>query len=183
LFASGVAALLARLAPRTAPLWPDVGVLSQAIPAAGALLNGAAALVTIAVALFLLLVFERISAQWRRRRWLVGLLLIAALVATGLTAVDPVASVARSIAAGLALLAVVLGLLRYEPLAVPAFIATDTALTFIESALRGGWPAAPVHALLEVLAAGAVAWLATRYLAAARTSAQVAATSPSPRTE
>ncbi len=182
LFAAGVGAALARLAPAMAPLWPDFSVLSLASPALGAALAGARTLLTVAVALFMLLILERITASWRRRRWLVALILIAVVAATGLTAPDPFAAIARGVAGGLALVAVVFGVLRYDTAAVPAFVATGATLAFIEDAARGAWPAAPVHALVVALAAGALAWLATRYIVGARTAVSTAATSRSPNT-
>ncbi len=180
LLASGVGAALARIAPQTVPLWPDLGLVSLASPAVGALISGARTLLTIAVGLFLLVILERITDHWHRRRWLVALVLIAVLVATGLAAADPIATIARGIAGGLVLVAIVLGLLRYDGAAVPAFIATGGTLSFIEEAVRGGWPAAPLHALIAALAAAAVAWLATRYIVAARTVATTAATARRP---
>jgi hypothetical protein len=129
---------------------------------------------TIAGALFLLLVLERISASWQRRRWLVALVLVLVLAATGVTASDPVAAMLRGIASGVVLAAVLFGLLRYEAASVPAFVATGGSLAFIEEAARGAWPAAPVHATIVVVATAAIAWIATRYIVAARTAASTA---------
>jgi hypothetical protein len=182
LFGAGVAAALSKFAPVSVPVWPDFTTLSQALPSLGALLSGAATFVSIAVALFLLLILERISASWQRRRWLVALVLIAVVAATGLTASDHVAAMVRAVAAGIALAAVLFGVLRYDVATVPAYVATSGTLSFIEQAARGAWPGAPVHALLVAIAAAAVAWVATRYLVAARTAASTVATSRWPNT-
>jgi hypothetical protein len=181
LFADGVGAALARLAPQTVPLWPDLGLLSLASPSLGALLTGAHTIVTIAVALFLLMILERITDHWHRRRWLLAVVLVAVLVATGLTAADPVATIARGVAGGLVLVAIVLGVLRYDSAALPAFVATGAVLSVIDEAVRGGWPAAPLHAFIAAGATAAVAWLATQYLVAARSAATTAATARQPR--
>jgi hypothetical protein len=177
LFASGIAALLARVAPRTSPLWPDEALMSLASPALGAITTGARTLVAIVVVLFVLALIERATADWRRRRWTVALLLVAMIVANGIAEADPAAAIARGVAAGVALLAVVLGVLRFDASTVPAFVAVEAALAFTEDAVRGGWPAAPVHAIEVAAVAAAFAWLATRYVVAAR--AGVGAVPPS----
>jgi hypothetical protein len=170
LFAAGVAAVLAYFAPRMWPMWPDLALLSLELPSLGAFIAGARTLTTITGALFLLLVLERISASWRRRRWLVALVLVLVLAAMGVTASDPVAAMLRGIASGIVFAAVVFGLLRHDAAAVPAFAATSGSLAFIEEAVRGAWPAAPVHAAVFVVVAAAIAWIATRYIVAARTA-------------
>jgi hypothetical protein len=174
LFAEGVAAALERLAPRLAPLWPDLGMLSAGSPAIDALLVGARSIVAIAAALFVLVILERVTDGWRRRQWIVALTLVALLIANGITAPEPVAAIARGVAAGLAVVAVVLGVLRYDAAAVPAFMATAGTLAFVEQAVRGAWPGATLHALAVALAAGAAAWIATRFVESARRSAPAA---------
>ena len=176
LFAAGVAAALARLAPRLAPLWPDFPVSSLALPSLGALLAGVRAIIAVAGALFVLTILGRATAGWHRRRWLVALVLIALSAAAGLTAPDQVAAIARGVANGVAIAAVVLAVLRYDAASVPAFVATTLALTFAEQAARGGWPGAPVHAIIVALAAALIAWLATRYIERVRAAAASAAT-------
>jgi hypothetical protein len=171
--------VLTRLAPRSTPLWPDASIVELAMPSAGAVTIGARVLVGCAIALFALLVLERITAGWHRRRWLVALVLILLAAAAGLVAGDPLAATARGAAAGVALVAVVMGVLRFDAATLPPFVATGATLAFAEDAVRGAWPAAPMHAIAVAATAGALAWVALRYLDAARAATERLPPSPS----
>ena len=83
------------------------------------------------------------------------------------------------------MIAAIYGLLRFDALAVPAFVATGGILDLVATAVRKGYPAALVDAAVAIGVVVLVAWSVTRYLAQARAAAAgtAAATGSSPSTE
>jgi hypothetical protein len=65
----------------------------------------------------------------------------------------------------------VYGVLRFDALAVPAFVATGGVLDLMASVLRKGNPAAFVDLALALVVVALIAWGTTRYLARARAAA------------
>jgi hypothetical protein len=171
-FVAGVGALAAALVPRSVPLWPTLGIESLALPPLGAALAGARALYAIVVALFLLHWTSQLTAGWQRRGWLVAAIAIALFATLGLAGSRdaPVGGVAGALA-GIAVIVAVYGLLRFDALAVPAFVATGSALDLAAGALRKGHAAALPDAALALAVVALIAWGVTRYLARARASA------------
>jgi hypothetical protein len=168
LFAAGVGAVLERLAPQSVPLWPAFAVESLASPALGAATAGARILALAAVGLFVLFFLEGLTSGWRRRGLLAGIVLVAAVTAASfLVAQDPVVAAVDGVVTGLAAVAIVYGLLRFDALALPAFLATGVVLQFAENAARKG-AEAYANAALAAGVAIAVTWLVTRYLRDAR---------------
>ena len=181
-FVAGVGAIAMGLLPQSVPRWPAFGAESLALPWLGAAIVGARTLYGIAVALFLLHWFAQLTAGWQRRGWLTAFIAIAIFATLGLGgARDAIAAGAAGALAGAAIVGVVYALLRFDPLAVPAFVATGTVLEVLEAALRKGGAGALVNAAIAIAVAVAIAWAATRYLQRARDiAAQSAAQGPPP---
>jgi hypothetical protein len=171
------------LLPQSVPRWPAFGAESLALPWLGAAIIGARVLYGIAVALFLLHWFAQLTGGWQRRGWLTAFIAIAIFATLGLGgARDAIAAGAAGALAGAAIVAVVYALLRFDPLAVPAFVATGTVLEVLEGALRKGGAGAFINAAIAIGVCVAIAWAATRYLARAREIAEVTtAKAPEPR--
>jgi len=175
LFAAGLGAIFERLAPAGVPRWPAFPVEATALPWFGALLQGAGALTAVTLALFLLFWIERLTGGWQRRGWLAVAVLTAVTVATMLIGTqDPVVAAFEGVVTGLAAAAIVYGLLRFDYLALPAYMATGYLLTFGESAAQRATPGAWVHAALAGAVTIAIAWGVTRYLSVARSRAAAA---------
>jgi hypothetical protein len=169
LFAAGVGAVLERFAPQTVPLWPAFAVESLALPALGAAFAGARILAVVSVGLFVLCFLERLTASWQRRGALASLLLVAAVAAASFVgAQDPIAAAVDGVVTGVATVAIVYGLLRFDATALPAFLATGAILQIVEDALRKQAPAAFGHAVLAAAFVIVVTWAVMRYLARAR---------------
>jgi hypothetical protein len=172
LFAAGIGAALAAVAPQAEPRWPQMPVAAFASPAAGAALEGLDGLKAAALALFLLHVLERLTAGWQRRRWSVFAVVVAVMAAVALIgAASPLAALAEGAAVGIAAAIVAYGLLRFDARAVPTFCATFVVLQFAESALVQGTPADGLHVALAAVVAALVAWRATVHLARAMAAA------------
>jgi hypothetical protein len=104
--------------------------------------------------------------------------LVAAVAAASfIAAQDPVTAAVDGIVTGVATVAIVYGLLRFDATAVPAFLATGAILQFAENALLEGTPGSFARSALAVAVAVVVAWAATQYLVRAR-AAHVASGSP-----
>ena len=171
-FVAGVAALAGAIVPKSVPLWPSLGIEALALPWLGAALAGTRTLYAIVIALFVLHWMSRLTSGWHRRGWLVAVVAIVLFATLGMAgARDPVASGLAGALAGAAVIGTVYGLLRFDPLAIPAFVATGTALDFISSVLRKGNPASFVDLALVLVVVALIAWGATRYLERARAAA------------
>jgi len=174
-FVAGVGAIAAGLLPRSVPLWPAFGVESLALPWLGAALAGVRVLFAIGVVLYLLHWLEQLTGRWQRRGWLTACIAIAIFATLGqVGARDALVAGVAGALEGAAMVAVVYALLRFDLLAVPAFVATGAALDFVEGALRKNGTAAFVNAAIAIVVTVAVAWVATRYLRRARESATAA---------
>ena len=180
-FVAGVGVLAGALVPKSVPLWPTFAIEPLALPWLGAALAGARTLYAIVVALFVLHWMSKLTAGWQRRGWLVAMVAIILFAMLGMTgARDPLAAGIGGALAGAAVISVVYGLLRFEPLAVPAFVATGSALDLIASVLRKGHPAALVDLAVALVVVALIAWGTTRYLERARVDAARAAASAQP---
>jgi hypothetical protein len=171
-FVAGAGALAGLALPRAAPSWPSFGLESLAFPHVGAVLAGVQVLYAIVAVLFLLHAFARFTADWRRRGALVAVVVVALVATLSLAgASDARIAAAAGTFAGAALFAAVWGLLRYDALAAPAFVATGAVLGVIEAALAKAYAAAYVDAALAAVATAIVAWGATQWLARRRARA------------
>ncbi|MEP7061493.1 MAG: CPBP family intramembrane glutamic endopeptidase [Betaproteobacteria bacterium] len=175
---AGFASLLTALAPQLAPRWPSLGFENSAVPALAALLAGFGYLREVVLALFVLFVLQRITADWTRRVWVIALLLILLYAIPALGARDISAALASGLAAGLIATAVVLWLFRFDARALPAYVATMMTLgTALGTAQKGELVAWAWFALtLAVYVALAVA--VTRWIS--RPIPDTAVTSPTP---
>jgi len=174
-FVAGVGAIAAGLLPRSVPLWPAFGVESLALPWLGAALAGVRVLFAIGVVLYLLHWLEQLTGRWQRRGWLTACIAIAIFATLGqVGARDALVAGVAGALEGAAMVAVVYALLRFDLLAVPAFVATGAALDFVGGALRKGGSAAFVNAAIAIVVTVAVAWAATRYLRRAGENATAA---------
>jgi hypothetical protein len=171
-FAAGVGAVAEQFVPASVPRWPTFGVEVLALPSLGAMLAGARVLATIGLGLFVLHWLARLTSGWRRRGWVAAIAVIAVVAASGLVGASdaPAAALAGALS-GAAVVVAVYGLLRFDPLAVPAYLATGAALDFAASALRKGYPTAYANAAIAIAVAVVVAWAVTRYLAQRRAEA------------
>jgi hypothetical protein len=168
LFAAGVGGALARLAPQAMPHWPTFAIESQSLPVLGALTAAAHVVALVGVGLFALYFLELLTGGWRRRGLLAALLLVAAVTAASFVAAqDPILAAVDGIVTGAATVAIVYGLLRFDPRALPPFLVTGAVLQITESALRKGTATALVHGALAIGVAVVVAWAYGRYLARA----------------
>jgi len=180
-FVAGVGAIATGMLPKSVPVWPAFGVESLALPWLGAALVGARVLYGIAVALFLLHWFGQLTTGWHRRGWLTAFIAIAIFATLGLGgaslggARDAAAGGAAGALAGAAMVAVVYALLRFDALAVPAFVATGIVLEIIEGTLRKGDSSAFVDGAIAIAVTVAVTFAATRYLQRARKIAEESA--------
>ena len=115
------------------------GIESLALPWLGAALVGARVLYGIGVTLFLLHWFAQLTSGWQRRGWLTAFIAIAIFATLGLIGSrDAAAAGIAGALAGAAMVAVVYALLRFDALAVPAFVATVAVLDIIEGARTQG---------------------------------------------
>jgi hypothetical protein len=148
----------------------------------GAISAGARALAVASVGLFVLTFLAWLTAGWQRRGALAAIVLVAAVAAASFVAAqDPLVAAVDGIVTGLATAAIVYGLLRFDAMAVPAFLATGAVLQIAENAVHKATPAAFGHATLAVAVAIIVAWALMRYLARARIAhASLAASGHSP---
>jgi hypothetical protein len=123
--------------------------------------------------------FAQLTGGWQRRGWLIALIAIAIYATLGLGGGrDALVGGAAGALAGTAIVAVVYALLRFEPLAVPAFVATSAVLEFAEGAARKGDAHALVNSAIAIAVTIAVAWFATRYLRRAQEAATASAEAP-----
>ena len=175
-FVAGVGAIATGFLPKSVPAWPAFGIESLALPWLGAALVGARVLYAICVTLFLLHWFAQLTSGWQRRGWLTAFIAIAIFATLGLIgARDAAAAGVAGALAGAAMVAVVYALLRFDPLAVPAFVGTGSVLDIIEGTARKGDPGAFVYAAIAIAVTVAVAWAATNYLRRARDIAEASA--------
>jgi hypothetical protein len=161
---AGFASLIGSLAPRVAPVWPSLNYEGMQWPALGAILGSVGYLSTVAVALFLLAVLARLTTDWTRRLWLVVLILVMLYTLPSLTATDIGPALLGGIAAGVVASGVVLWIFRFDPRAVPAYVATTTLLgAFVGATERGtlhGWLFLALDALFVLVLAFAIErWL------------------------
>jgi hypothetical protein len=168
-FVAGIGAIAGRFVPSLSPRWPAFAVESQALPWLGAAIEGARLVAGIGTGLFVLHVLARLTSGWRRRGWIAGLAVILAFAAIAFFGVTDTAEAALAGAvAGAAVVATVYGFLRFDYLAVPAYVATGAVLEFAASALRKGYPAAYANAGIAIAMSVLVTLAVTRYLVRAR---------------
>ncbi len=164
---AGITAALTGLVEPSMPVWPDLKLEGSASPLAAAVIAGFAFVPAVAVTLFLLAAIDRATAGWTRRVPLAAFALALFGVAVALlSGHDVFEALRRGVVEGLVALAFAWLVLRYDMATVPAFVATGIVLEAARSAaLTGtmhGWMLFAVAAIVT----GALATLATRYLAA-----------------
>jgi hypothetical protein len=160
----GFATFLTAFAPQLAPRWPSLAIESSTLPALGAALQGVGYLQRVVLALFVLFVLQRITADWTRRVWLVVLLLIVlfAMPALGAREVGP--ALASGLVAALVATAFVLWLFRFDARTLPAFVATsatlEAAVGAAQKSATGAWLWWAITVTVYVLLAiGVTRWL------------------------
>ncbi len=165
LMVAGLSTLLSEGAPQLAPRWPALGSQATWLPWLNAMLTGVTYLRTVAIALFVLFVLQRITARWTRRVFLVPLLLLLLYALPALGAPDMPAALAGGLISGLIATTVVMWLFRYDPRALPAFVLVgglvDGAVATAQKGLPSAWIGYALGALVWVLLCAAI----TRYLA------------------
>ena len=118
-----------------------------------------------ALTLFLLAVFDRVTAGWRRRLAAVAFALIVISVAVAIVAGHELwQAVPHGAIEGAIAFAFAWMVLRYDLRAVPAFVATGLALEAFRSASLAATPAAWLSFGIAVAVAAVVAWAVTRYI-------------------
>jgi hypothetical protein len=172
---AGVGAISAAQVRQAVPIWPSLGIEALALPWLGAALAGARTFYAIVIALFLVYWTGRLTAGWQRRGWLVLGITVALFASLGLASPqDPATAGFAGALSGAVVIGVVYGLLRFDALTVPAFVATGAALDLTASVLRKGNPAAFVDLAVALAVVALIAWGVTRYLERARAAAAAA---------
>jgi hypothetical protein len=165
---AGIASALAALVPNSLPHWPDLKSAGAAWPWLTPILLGAAVVPGVALTLFLLAVFDRVTAGWRRRLALVALVLILISVAVAvLSGQEMWQAVPHGAIEGATAFAFAWMVLRYDLRAVPAFVATGLVLEAFRSASLAATPAAWMSFGLAAVVSALVTWAVTRYISRA----------------
>lgn len=174
---AGFATLLTGFAPQLAPRWPSLGIEGSASPTLAAVLHGFGYLRQVTLAMFVLFVLQRITANWTKRVWLIALLLILVSAIPAFGARDVAGALASGLTTGLIATAVVLWLFRYDARSLPAYVATtmvlDAAVGAAQKGTTSGWVMFAISVVVYVVLALAVTRWISRPLPAV-------ATSPSP---
>ncbi|MFO1399122.1 MAG: CPBP family intramembrane glutamic endopeptidase [Burkholderiales bacterium] len=166
---TGLAAVLATLVPPALPLWPDLKASGTAWPLAAALIAGLSLVPGVAVALFLLSVLDRATHGWTRHRLVAALVVVMFGVASATVAGQPgPLAILEGVVEGVAAFAFVWLVLRFDLRSVPAFVATGQVLGAAKAAALLGTASGWIAFAVTSVAVTAVAWLVTRYVAAAR---------------
>jgi hypothetical protein len=136
------------------------------VPWLASAVGGLALVPATAVMLFLLSVFDRVTAGWTRRVALVAALLVALGAAVGLAAGKEVLpSLATGAIQGAVSFAFAWLLLRYDLRTVPAFVATGIVLDAAHDALVASTPSGWVSFAIAAAVTLALAWRAVLLLA------------------
>ena len=156
---AGIAAALAATVPAAMPSWPDLKQEGAWSPLLAAAITGLALVPATAVTLFLLAVFDRLTAGWTKRVPVIAALLIVLGVAVALVSGKDVLSAgARGAIEGLTTFAFAWLLLRYDLRTVPAFVATGIALEAARGALLDGTPSSWLACAITTAVACVLAW-------------------------
>jgi hypothetical protein len=155
---AGVAAVLAASVAASMPLWPEQKQAAAWLPWLGSVISGLAFVPATVVTLFLLSVFDRITAGWTRRVALVAAMLVVLGAAVGVLAgKEIVPSVVQGVIQGAVAFAFAWLLLRYDLRTVPAFVAAGMVLDAVQDALRdstaAGWLACAITSVVVLLLA------------------------------
>ncbi|MEO6929292.1 MAG: CPBP family intramembrane glutamic endopeptidase [Casimicrobiaceae bacterium] len=181
LIVAGFASLLTLFAPQLAPRWPSLGIENTAWPPLAALLAGVGYLREIALALFVLFVLQRITSNWTRRVWLVMLLLMVLYaLPAALGARDVGAALASGLSSGLIATAVVLCLFRFDPRALPAYVAVMMTLDAVTGTAQMGSHHAWLWFVLRVGVYVALTAAVTRWISRPLPAVDFASPSPLP---
>ena len=165
LFAAGVSAAFASLAPYNLPMWPGAKHLAPAWPWLDAIADGLVVVVGSAVVLFLFAILARITASWTRRWWLAATLLVALSVAGALVETREITgAVFQGLGAGLATFLFLWFVMRYDLRTVPAYVTTAVVLDAAHDAAQAGGGNAWVLFALTAAVAIAAGWATTRYV-------------------
>jgi hypothetical protein len=165
LLTAGVSAALGALVPRAMPVWPDLKLMASAWPWLAAALTGVALVPAIAVTLFLLSVFDRMTIGWTRHVPLAAVIVIAISMSVSIVSGRELAQAyAEGAIEGATTFAFAWLLLRYDLRIVPAFVATGVLLEAVSAAnLRATVEAWSCFAITAAVAVILAAW-ATRYI-------------------
>jgi len=136
--------MLSASTPSGTPLWPDEKYAAAWVPWIGSFIAGLAFVPATVVTLYLLSVFDRMTAGWSRRVALVAALLVVLGAAVGVAAGKEIwLSLAHGVIEGAVTFAFAWLLLRYDLRTVPAFVATGIVLDALHDALASatatGW--------------------------------------------
>jgi hypothetical protein len=169
---AGVAAMLGVTVPASMPSWPDTAYAAAWVPWLASAIAGLAFVPATVVTVFLLSLFDRLTAGWTRRVALVAGMLVMLGAAVGLAAgKDVVQSLGQGIVQGAVAFAFAWLLLRHDLRTVPGFVAAGIILETVRDALRdgtaAGWGAFAITTLVVVV----LAWRAGLLLAPDRPKA------------
>jgi len=162
---AGVAAMLGATVPASMPLWPDKASAAAWVPWLASAIEGLAFVPATVVAIFLLALFDRLTAGWTKRVALVAAVLVVLGAAIGLASgKDVVHSLAQGVVEGAVAFAFAWLLLRYDLRTVPAFVATGIVIEAARDAFRDGsadgWLACAITTLVVLV----LAWRAVKML-------------------
>lgn len=163
---AGIAAALAATVPATMPAWPDLKQEAAWSPWLAAGVSGVAFVPALAVTLFLLSVFDRLTEGWTRRVPLIAAVLVVLGVSVALgSGKDMLTASAQGAIEGLTTFAFAWLLLRYDLRTVPAFVATGLILEAGRGAALDGTASSWAGFAITAAVACLLAWLAGRHLA------------------
>jgi hypothetical protein len=167
LLVAGVQAVAGNLGAPAVPQWPAAFGSSSVSPLAAALLSGLGFLSASGAALFILYAVARMTRDFTRRALLAMALIVvlqcAAVLTQGGAALGP--ALAAGVAAGLAVVAVLWWLLRYDASLVPPYLAIGLVLATVARMLQEGTAAAVLPGAIGAATIAAIAWLVMRYVA------------------
>ncbi|MFO1302733.1 MAG: type II CAAX endopeptidase family protein [Burkholderiales bacterium] len=162
---AGIAAALAATVPASMPAWPDLSQEGAWSRWAAAAIAGFAFVPALAVTLYLLSLFDRLTSGWARRVPMIAAILVVLGMSIAMASgKDLVGAGARGAIEGFTAFAFAWLLLRHDLRTVPAFVATGLMLEAAHGAALDGtaasWTAFGITAAVACL----LAWLATRVL-------------------
>ena len=161
LVTAGIAATLSAGVPASLPLWPEHSRVAAWMPWLAGAISGLAFVPATAVTLFLLAVFDRLTAGWTRRVAVVAAMLVVLGAAVGLAAgKDLVPSLAAGVLQGAVAFAFAWLLLRYDLRTVAGFVATGIVLEAAHDAMLEGTAGGWIACATTVLVVGVLAWRA-----------------------
>jgi hypothetical protein len=163
----GVDVAVGAITPDIAPLWPRYDVENTWLPWLARVLAAVRIVPVIGLTIVVLHWLDRITAGWTRHRMLAAVLLMLTNAAVAAVNAEQWIDIAAAgLIGGTASTLLFATVLRFDLRAVPPLIGVYMSLMIVAQALQKGTALAALLAAIGVTATLAVAWAATRYVAA-----------------